>query len=68
MLKEGVKVGDEEIMTLEEIVAYEIDNYTRLLRIKKANKEDNPVLDHEINISEIKLERYGYSDLSKFQP
>lgn len=67
MLKEGVKVGDET-MAPEEIVANEIDNYTRLLRIKKVNKEDNPVLNHEINISEIKLERYGYSDLSKFQP
>ena len=36
MLKEGVKVGDET-MAPEEIVANEIDNYTRLLRIKKVN-------------------------------
>lgn len=34
MLKEGVKVGDEETITLEEIVANEIDNYIKLLRIK----------------------------------
>lgn len=55
-------------MSLEVLVSMEIDNYTRLLRIKKSNKEENPVLDFEINVSEIKLKRYGYSDLSQFQP
>ncbi len=57
-----------ENMTLEEMVSIEIDKYTMLLRIKKASKEENTVLNHEIKVSEIKLQRYGYNDLEQFQP
>ncbi|MBQ7676822.1 MAG: hypothetical protein IJT32_01185 [Lachnospiraceae bacterium] len=42
-----------------ELSAAEIENYSRLQRIKQANKEENPVLDYEIIVSRAKLESMG---------
>ena len=42
-----------------ELSTTEIENYSRLQRIKQANKEENPVLDYEILVSKAKLESMG---------
>ena len=42
-----------------EIISYEIQKYSMLQRIKAASKEENPVLDYEIRITEITLHSMG---------
>ncbi len=42
-----------------ELRTFEIENYSRLQRIKAANEGDNTVLDYEIKVSKAKLEGMG---------
>ena len=46
-------------MNHDEVIAYEIRNYTRLQRIKAASREENPVLEYEIRESEAILHSLG---------
>ena len=47
-------------MTPQEMIREEIDNYSRLQRIKDANGEQkNKQLDYEITVSAAKLQSYG---------
>ena len=47
-------------MTPSEIEMFEIENYSRLQRIKKDNGDaNNPTLDYEIRVSAAKLEKLG---------
>lgn len=47
-------------MTPAEMEMYEIENYSRLQRIKKDNgSAENPTLDYEIRVSTAKLEKLG---------
>ena len=47
-------------MTPSEMEIYEIENYSRLQRIKKENGDnENAVLEYEIRVSAVKLESLG---------
>ena len=47
-------------MTPSEMEILEIENYSRLQRIKKDNgNTENPTLDYEIRVSAAKLEKLG---------
>ncbi len=47
-------------MTPSEMEMFEIENYSRLQRIKKDNGDaNNPTLDYEIRVSAAKLEKLG---------
>ena len=48
-----------DAMNHDEVIAYEIRNYTRLQRIKAASREENPVLEYEIRESEAILHSLG---------
>lgn len=55
----GCERMSDETMTKEEMITYEINTFTNLLRIKKYATEENPELEYQIKISRAKLEAYG---------
>ena len=69
LIKTG-QTGKGEYM--EDIVEEKRDmllkNLAALYRIKASNKEENPVLDHEIRVTEKRLEVLGVTDLNAIKP
>ena len=59
-VKQDMTVEEKRDMLLEVLA----DLYT----IKAANKEENPVLDHKIKVTEKRLEVLGVTDLSDIRP
>ena len=57
-----------EDMTVEEKRDMLLENLAALYRIKASNKEENPVLDHEIRVTEKRLEVLGVTDLNAIKP
>ena len=45
-----------------------IEQLVMLYQIKAASKEDNPVLDYNIVVTEQRLTALGYCDLNKLKP
>ena len=50
---------EEEVMTREEMIKYEIDYFINLMRIKKAEKGTNTELDYQIKVQRNKLSTLG---------
>lgn len=55
-------------MTMEEKRDMLLENLAALYRIKAVNKEENAVLDHEIRVTEKRLEVLGVTDLAALKP
>lgn len=55
-------------MTMEEKRDMLLENLAALYRIKAASKEENAVLDHEIRVTEKRLEVLGVTDLAAIKP
>lgn len=55
-------------MTVEEKKDILIEILSDLYTIKAANKEENPVLDYKIKVTEKRLELLGVTDLSDIRP
>ena len=46
-------------MNTQEMINYEINYYTNLIRIKKHQKETNPELEYQLKIQKNKLHTFG---------
>ena len=55
-------------MAIEEKRDMLLEMLADLYTIKAANKEDNPVLDYKIKVTEKRLEVLGVTDLSDIKP